>query len=335
MAPDPTPPAPKLSPKSLIGAAFLLLIVIIASVRPDEPRPAWTRELPVRITPPLERPLSPVGSVSLSGTVLSAKGHPLPHALVLSRTGELLAWNYSDIDGHFTLTGLRAGPLALRVIGDGHEPEDFPIIDASAPCTLQLSAALPEPPLLPELTLVDITGTITPPRADLGLEGYELWLEPMSPPEEFGSPLSTRAEIQSDRSFSIQGLIAGRYRAALLPPWAKMGTWPNILDHGTPVITVGLSEPTHLDLKLTAGEIEGTVIDERGALVPHALVGGHPKHAPNQVWPPTRTDQLGHFTLRDIPVGIFVLHAHAGELAAEHTLEMPASSTLKVDLSLR
>ena len=41
---------------------------VIASVRPDEPRPAWTRELPVRITPPLERPQSPVGSVSLTGT---------------------------------------------------------------------------------------------------------------------------------------------------------------------------------------------------------------------------------------------------------------------------
>jgi hypothetical protein len=34
-------------------------------------------------------------------------------------------------------------------------------------------------------------------------------------------------------------------------------------------------------------------------------------------------------------VGNYVLHAHAGELSVEHVIQMPGSSTLKVDLSLR
>lgn len=334
--PEATPESspPKLSPKSIIGVAFLLLLAVIASVRPEEEQPPWTRELPTRISPPLESPRSPTGPATLAGVVLSIEGAPVAGALVMTESGELLAWDYTDAKGRFTLEGLAETELLVRVIADDHQPQDFPLADPREEGRLQLTASFPEPPALPELVHIDITGVVKAPRADWDMEGYELWLEPLDPAQEFGAPLPARATIQGDRSFSFEGLLTGRYRAALLPPWATMGTWPNLLDRKTPILTVGLSQDPHYELESVAGEFEGTVIDEEGALVAHALVGVHPKDAHDQVWPPTHTDKHGHFTIRDLPVGTYLLHAHAGELSVEDELRMPGSLTLKVDLSL-
>lgn len=337
--PESAPPKsdPKISYKSVIGVAFLLLLVVIASVRPEEDQPPWTRELPGRIDPPLETPLSLVGPVTFAGVVLGDKEIPVGGALVMTGSGELLAWDYTDDNGRFALDGLPASEILVRVIGDGHEPEDFTIVDPRSESVwrLQLTTPLPETPSLPELEYVDITGIVTAPRKDWVIVGYELLLKPMSPPQEFGAPLASRSTIQADRSVSFSGLIAGRYHAALLPPWAPMGTWPNLLDPETPVVVVGSSEESHLEFKMVAGEIEGTVIDDRGKLVAQALVGVHPEGESNQVWPPARTDEHGHFVLRDIPVGEYVLHAHAGLQSVEHVIQMTGPLTLQVDLSLR
>jgi len=335
--PESTPPEsnPEISRKSVLGFIALALFCMVASVRSDEEQPTWAGELPGRISPPLEVPKPPLGQETLAGLVLDSEEHPVADALVTTNSGEILAWNYTDADGRFILEGLSAGEVLVRVIGDGHNPQDFSLVGPQREVKLQLSTPLQEPPSLPELQHVDVTGVVTAPRADWGLEGYELWLEPMSPAHEFGAPLASRAMVLADRSVSFKGLIAGRYRAALLPPWARMGTWPNLLDPETPVIDLGLSEKSHLELKVVAGEIEGTVIDDRGRLVIHALVGVHPDGEPNQIWPPTRTDEHGHFVLRDLPVGAYVLRAHAGDLSVEHLIQMPGSSTLQVDLSLR
>lgn len=328
-------PEPKVSHKSVIGVASLLILLGIASIRPEEEHPSWTRELPGRVDPPLETPESPAGEALLSGTVLGSTGYPVSDALVSTGTGELPAWEYTDVDGHFALEGLPAGEVVVHVIGDGHEPQDFSLASTSSGETLQLTTPLSAAPSLPELERVDVKGVVTPPRPDWGLEGYELWLEPMSPPHELGAPLASRATVQADRSVSFEGLIAGRYRAALLPPWAQTGTWPNLLDPDSPLISVGLSENSQLELVMIAGEIKGTVIDEQGKLVARALVGVHPAGQPNRLWRPTRTDDHGHFELSDLPVGTYRLYAYAGDMKVEHLIQVPGSSTLQVDLSLR
>lgn len=325
----------EISRKSLFGVIVLILFLVFAFTSSDEESPAWARELPRKISPPIEVPLSPAGPALVSGVVLNDTGSAVRDALVTSGTGALLAWDYSDTDGRFTLEGLPTGEVTVRVIGDGHEPEEFTVSSSDSEVELTLSTSFPAPPSLPELVRVDVTGVVTAPRSRWGMEGYELWLDPLSPAHEFGAPLARRATVQADRSVSLDGLLAGRYRAALLPPWAQAGTWPNLLKPETPIISIGLSENDHLELEMVAGEIEGTVIDNRGRLVTKAIVAVYPEGQPNRVWPQARTDIHGHFVLRDLPVGNYVLHAHAGELSVEHAIQMPGSSTLKVDLSLR
>jgi len=326
---------PKLSNRSLVGVLLLGLFLVLANTAPDEEAPAWARELPTRSREPIEVPPSPVGPVTLSGVVKSSAGHPLRDALVSSGSGALLAWDYSDADGRFSLDGLPEGDISLRVVGDGHHPEEFAVSSAVATLELKLSDPFPAPPTLPELIEVDVTAEVSSPRSRWGVDGYELWLEPLSAAHELGAPVPMRAKVKADRSVSLDGLLAGRYRAALLPPWAEAGTWPNLLDPETPIVSIGLSEVDHLELKMIAGEIEGTVIDDEGKLVAKAIVAVHPKEHPDRVWPQTRTDERGHFALRDLPVGDYVLHAHAGALSVEHVIQMPGPSTLKVDLSLR
>jgi hypothetical protein len=325
----------KISRNSILGVIVLALFLMRATTSSDEESPAWARKLPRQISPPLEAPLSPAGPAIVSGVVQNSAGHAVSDALVMSDTGALLAWDYSDKDGHFTLEGLPSGDVTVHVIGDGHDPEDFTVSSSEPLVELELSTSFPTPPSLPELIHVDVTGVVSAPRSRWGVEGYELWLDPLSPAHEFGAPLPRRATVKADRSISFDGLLSGRYRAALLPPWAKAGTWPNLLSPETPIISIGLSETNQLELKMVAGEIEGTVIDDRGKLVAKAIVSVYPEERPNQVWPQARTDARGHFILRDLPVGKYVLHAHAGELSVEHVIPMLGSSTLKVDLSLR
>jgi hypothetical protein len=325
----------KISRKSLLGVIVLALFLMLATTSSDEESPAWARELPRQISPPLDVPLSPAGPTTVSGVVQNSAEHAVRDALVSSGSGALLAWDYSDADGRFTLEGLPSGDITLRVIGDGHEPEEFTVSSSEPQMVLTLSTSFPTPPSLPELTRVDVTGVVSAPRSRWGVEGYELWLAPLSPAHEFGAPLARRATVQADRSVSLDGLLAGRYQAALLPPWAQAGTWPNLLNPETPILSIGLSETNHLELEMVAGEIEGTVIDDRGKLVAKAIVSVYPEERPSWVWPQARTDARGQFVLRDLPVGKYVLHAHAGELSVEHPIQMPGSSTLKVDLSLR
>lgn len=325
----------KLSRTSTIGVISLVLFFMFASVRPEEEQPAWASELPSRIEPPLERPLSPTGPATLAGVVLGSEGHPVGDALVTTSSGALLAWDYTDADGRFSLEGLPAEDVILNVIGGGHEPQDFATPSSLTGASFQLSAPLPDAPSLPELELVDLSGVVSTKNPEQGLEGYELWLEPLSPSNEFGAPVSLRATVRADRSVTFNGIISGRYRAALLPPWAQMGTWPNLLSTETPVFSVGLSGVTHIELELIAGEIGGTVIDDRGRVVTDALIGVHPVDDLNQVWPPTRTDEHGHFTLKDLPDGDYLLHASAGELSVEQVIPVKNSTTQKVDLTLR
>ena len=326
---------PGLTPGTWIGVASLVAVIAFSSFHAESEPPAWTQELPRGIDPPLSTPQDPLGEAALTGTIESSEGHVLPNALVYTGTGELLTWDYSDADGRFSLEALHAGQVTVRVIGDGHEPQDFirtaPLLDTR----LALSSLLPEGASLPALEKVAVTGSITPPRADWGLDGYELWLEPLRPSHEFGAPVSARATVQADRSVSFDELLAGSYRPHLLPPWAQGGTWPNLLDPETSLISIGRAEEADFQLTMTAGEIEGSVTDEDGAPVKSALVRLRPEGELDRIWPPTRTDELGRYALRDLPVGTYRLESSAGDRSAELIIQVNDSSISRADLSLR
>ena len=326
---------PTLSRNTWIGVASLVIVIAISSFNTEGNPPAWTQEFPGKIDPPLSTPQDPRGKSALIGTVENSEGHAVPNALVFTGTGELLTWDYSDADGRFSLEALHAGQITVRVIGDGHEPQDFiraaPLLDAR----LALSSPLPEAASLPALEKVAVTGSIMPPRPDWGLEGYELWLEPLRPSHEFGTPISSRATVQADRSVSFGELLAGSYRAHLLPPWARAGTWPNLLDPETSLISIGRAEEANFQLTMIAGELEGSVTDEEGAPVKDALVRLWPEGELDRIWPPTRTDELGHYALRDLPVGTYRLESSAGDHTADLIIQVNDSAISRVDLSLR
>ena len=330
-----TPEEPGLSRSTWIGVASLLLVVGISSFHSEGDPPAWTKELPGRISPPLSTPQDPLGAAELKGTVLGSEGHALPDALVYSGMGELLSWDYTDTDGRFVLEALKAGEVTVQVIGDGHEAQGFtrtvPLLDAK----LMLSDPLPAAASLPLLEEITVTGSITPPRSDWGLDGYELWLEPLRPANEFGAPISSRATVQADRSVSFEKLLAGSYRPHLLPPWAQGGTWPNLLDPETSLISIGRTEEAQFQLIMTAGEIEGVITDEEGDAVKDALVVLRPEGELDRIWPPIRTDAQGSYALRDLPVGTYRLQSNAGDLSAELIIQVSDSSISKADLSLR
>jgi protocatechuate 3,4-dioxygenase beta subunit len=86
---------------------------------------------------------------------------------------------------------------------------------------------------------------------------------------------------------------------------------------------------------MIAGEIEGRVTDEDGAPVKDALVRLRPKGELDRLWPPTRTDDLGRYALRDLPVGTYRLESSAGDHSAELIIQVNDSSISRADLSLR
>ena len=331
---DQTAQQPALSRSTWIGVTSLVIVIAISAFQTEGAPPAWTRELPGKINPPLSNPIDPLGKAAITGTVLRSKDHVVPDALVFTGTGELLTWDYSDADGQFSLEALHAGQVTVRVIGDGYEPQDFTLSAPLLNAELALSSPLPGAASLPVLEKVAVTGSITPPRSDWGLDGYELWLEPLRPSHEFGAPISARATVQADRSISFDELLAGSYRPHLLPSWARGGTWPNLLDSETSLISIGRTEEANFQLTMTAGEIEGIITDEEGAPLKGALVKLRPEGEPDRVWPPTRTDDLGRYALRDLPVGTYRLESSAGDRSAELIIQVNDSSISRADLSL-
>lgn len=334
--PDRTPPARRsaerglrlgtLIPLSALLALALAWVLGAGARGPEPPRSGGTA--PLLSFEPLE---SPLGQATLRGVVRSAGGEAVGEALVLARVGDVPAWTYTDERGAFELTSLHPGPVLLRVCARRFEVEDFLVEAPGDGERLLLTHELDSPPSLPALERADLVGEVQPPWPEWVVTGCEIALLPTDPPQTFGAPVPRRARVAADRSFRFEGLILGRYRVLLLPPWAEGGTWPD-LAAAREIEHTRAAGGARMTVALVAGIVESRVTDDAGAPLAGALVLLHPVDAPERLWPPTSTDSDGRLALRDLPPGVYSVTISAGAAEVQRTLEIAAGVTHRLDL---
>lgn len=334
MTSPPSPTPPRARRPGWMGWIPLVTLVALAA--------AWARSRgahgpdPPRVDPaaaevtfaPLE---SPLGGARLRGTVRSAGGAAVPEALVLARVADLPAWTYTDERGQFELSGLPPGPLLVRVCSRRYEVEDFLVEVPADGERLLLTQELGAPATLPALERAELVGDVSPPWPEWIVTGYEVALIPVDPPQAFGAPVPRRARVAPDRSFRFEGLILGRYRVAVLPPWAAGSAWPDLAASAARELEHTRAGPRR-NVPLEAGLVEALVTDVGGAPLEGALVLLHPLDDPGRIWPPFATGADGRLALRDLPPGGYALSVSAGGAEVRRTIEVRAGMTHRVDL---
>ena len=253
----------------------------------------------------------PRGSAELFGRLVGPDGAPVPDASVYLRSGGAPAWTYSDAAGEFRLTGLAPEPGRAVVMAWGFPPTGFEVepslVEASEPTTLTMPPRSDRIPGLPDIERSDLVGRILHP---LGLERtYEVVLLPADDPHLLQGPVAVRTLTESDGYFRFDALAVGRYRALVLPEWARSGSWPNLateeLEH------VLQREP--IDLHLEVGALAGRLRDASGEPIEGGLVLLAPADAPGRVWPPVLSGPDGSFRFDDLPPGDFLVEVRAGQ----------------------
>lgn len=281
----------------------------------------------------------------LSGVVHTSTGLGASDVLVTLVVGDELFWTSSDALGTFELVGLPssgraalcAAPLAAPALSVDLE------LPAGGPLRLDLPPPFEPLPTLPQVRRSTLTGVVRLPGDGDGNErdpsGYEVWLAPHDqtaaglrevPAPGLDGRVHRRVEVERDGRFRVGDLAVGAYQARVLPPWARGGSWPVIgtlsLDHarrgGAPVVDV------------SAGAIDGVVLDEDGEPIAGALVRASDASDPALLLPATRTDAQGRFAIEDAPEGSIRLRVRAGERAAERTLRIAPLRREKVELRL-
>lgn len=311
-----------------LGLALLAVAVLVRGFR------AEGLDLPEFPRPPsvdLPREVLAVASERLAGRVVDEAGAGIAEALVLAESGDELLWAYTDEQGYFALERVPAGELQLRVVARKFAPLQHSALGGSLDLLLVLDEPVPEPPSLPAIGESDLEGEVAAAIAGRVLLGYEVQLLPRDAPETLGAPIPVRAEVGADRTFRFEGLLHGTYRVRVLPPWARGGSWPDVVDPARAELVHGPSV-RRLELKLRAGEIAGRLIDAEGEFVAGALVQVEPVGDPSRPWLPQGSDEEGAFLVADLPPGDYRLRVTAGEADLEHVVEVQAGTTSVVDL---
>lgn len=274
-----------------------------------------------------------LGPAALRGVVTDDEGQPVPEALVKLTTGDEPVWTYTDSRGRFELVGLQAGAHRLLVWSRSHQAADF---DAEAP-TEDLALVLDRPlgatDVLPPIERAPLRGELAAALEGQALEGYELVLRPALAPDTFGAPIERRAIVGVDRAFAFSDLILGEYRVIVLPPWARGGSWPDLVaPEARSYVHTRATSDRELSIPMASGELSGRVQNEVGQPLEGALIFAHPRGAADRPWPPVATDAEGAFRLRDLPPGDFELEVCAGEATVRLTAQVQTgvSSTLDV-----
>lgn len=114
---------------------------------------------------PFEVTLRPA-TAAITGTLVDAKGRPLPRAVVLARSQSQPQEQHRAEagDGTFAFDGLAEGPYAVRAIQDGRELAAQPDVVPGSTVALELDTALRDV----ELEVVDEEGR---PRAGVEVDG--------------------------------------------------------------------------------------------------------------------------------------------------------------------
>lgn len=270
-------------------------------------------------------------SQSLAGTVVDEAEQPIAEALVMIDLGSEFTWAYTDEQGAYRIDRLPAGESGVIAMAREYTTRRFRVAVPSEDLVLNLGPRVPPPPTLPDLTSSALEGEVIAAIAGRGLTDYEVQLIPVDPAQTLGAPAPERCSVGANRAFHFPDLIHGEYRVAILPPWARGGSWPNLCAADSRLYTHSPAT-TKLVLPIAAGEIAGTVIDSHGDFVMGALIRAHPEATQGRPWIPVQSDAEGAFLIRDLPPGTYLLQATAGEAYVEELVQVLSRTTSVLDL---
>jgi len=299
--------------------------------------PRAPRTIPIELTPPAQTELSeiplPARVRVLEGRVVDAAGIAQGGALVWLFSGDEPRWTNTAEDGSFRLEGLQRGPWDVRVLAEDHRPHTLVLRDTGALQEVQLPDTRRSEPVVPALARARLVGTLIG-TAEQELAGAEVVLTPDSPPETIDAPLPRRARADASGRFVFEELVVGHYRVAVIPGWARGGSWPDLAQ------AAGSNEPlafTHradgsspLSIELVAGAAAGSLVDAEGRTLEGALVAIAPLARPDRPWPPVATDARGRFEFRGLPPGRYALEARAGGTAFGREFDVVPRATIRL-----
>jgi len=283
---------------------------------------------------------------SLAGRVVDPDDAGVGAALVWLRAGDEPHWTYTDADGGFRLEELEAGPWMAKVVANGFPPRSLEIAESAEPISIRLGEPFGPPPALPPVARADLAGTVTS-RLPGSLEGCEVVLLPLLPPQTLSGPLVRRTDVAADGTFAMPELIAGEYRVEVRPEWARGGSWPDlarpleaadgaaapparIYVHAAPT---GPGGAARLDVELATGEVVGKLVDLDFETVQGALLLLAQASDPSHVWPTVESGPDGSFALHGIPAGRYSLTARAGSATLVQEISVPAGETTTLGVS--
>jgi hypothetical protein len=137
-----------------------------------------------------------------------------------------------------------------------------------------------------------------------------------------------RVEVGAYGKLRLEDLANGSYLVAVLPPWAKGGSWPHLLEQ--PVEHRGTTGP--LPLRAQSGELRGVLLDDRGQPIVGASVHLRAADRPERVWPMATTSDTGDFRFPDLPGGSYRLTAVAGSASFETLARVSALRTTRIEV---
>lgn len=323
-----------------VVAALIVFLGIALAVVQQRPEPFDVSAFGAE--PGLAPTLAPLttdeGTLELSGSVGDAAGQPAADALIVlfrsaedeSRAPPVFSTR-ADAGGRFTLERLAPGRYRVLVSHPSAQPASFSLeLPHEGQVSWQLTTPLPPLPTLPELRRGELTGQLAwPPGLAEGatatsLEGFEVLLVPAANARPLSGASERRAEADALGRFRVPALVLESYDVAVLPPWARGGSWP-VLARAPLDVRNGV--PEELVLALDCAAIEGTLLEQDGRPLVGALVRvfslverdvvGEPL-----IWPPAVTDSDGHFRVEHLPPGRYVVHLRAGATAQDVELDL-------------
>jgi hypothetical protein len=308
-----------------------LLIVVLLLVRSFRTEGLDLPHFPVPPQVNLPEEVLASSNDGIMGRVVDFEANPIAEALVMVHVGGELTWDYSDEQGYFTIPRLAPGPRDITVVARKYAAKLLPNLTASPEIVIDMGESVGAPPSLPAIGQSDLAGKVSPAIAGRGLLGYEVQMIPLARPETIGAPTPARTSVAADRTFKFPGLLHGEYRLVVLPPFARAGSWPNLVDSGQKTLVHG-PVLKQLEIQLGAGEIAGRLTDHEGEFVAGALIMVEPSDDPGRPWPPVQSDDAGGFRVEHLPPGHYRLQVIAGEARLEEIIEVLSGVTSEVDL---
>ena len=275
---------------------------------------------------------------TISGTVTSSSGAPVPHVEVgdwLARYGIVSGGTVTDQDGHYTLTGVDPG---THTIGYSHYGAFQNVtravtIGAEQQVTDEDVTLTPVPPE-PPTTGADVRGRILDERG-LPVPGISVtWVDDPPSPLNFPHPNNdyTNAITDADGGFHLTDLddhvypgVGGHFRIyfseldddqpyvsagnyapdgvyGLAPQWYPTGS--SYAEAADLVVPAGVLDLGDVTLS-RAGGIAGTVLHEDGSAIDDLTVEAY--DGLGRVWDRSTVETNGRYRLRALPPGSYTL----------------------------